>query len=263
MENTQVEVKVKKSNKIEIIKYVVIAVLVVLLCVSVSMNIGTFSTYISISSYQSYLTELKNTMYSEGFEAVYAKNNDFVAWIRCPDVQIALPVVKADSTEDEEFYFTHDFRKQSNPLGTPYQKTGTDITSTTNTVFFGQSGYTKSFFNTLTNDCIFDDFTKYLNYNENYSYKIYVQVQNISYTFSVISVYKFDSNNYTSKQINALNTADITSEEQFNQFYTNATDLSRINLGTTASYGDKFLTIVTRLSDSPNTNVAIIARRSA
>ena len=254
------KVQSPSEKRLEIVKYVIIVVLAVLLCLSVASNIDTYTNYFAIKNYNSYLVNLNKIRYQKGMDEVYNINNDFVAWIECADVNLALPVVKTSTVEDEEFYFNHSFKKEKNMLGTPYQKSICDLGSSDNTIFSCTSGYDQSILGSSSSNSLFSKFSKYLEIDDNFDYNIGIHTLNSEYlSFEIVSIYKYNGQNNTTKQTHALTTATIETQEQFDTFYQNITDLSEINTNNTATFGDEFLTVVARLD--ANFNLVIVAKQ--
>ena len=250
------------NPKQEFFKRLVIFAFSFLLVFTAFYSLKGFVRVWNINSYENYLNSLYEIKKEKGLSALVEINADCVAYIECDDLDVHLPIVELKNEEDENFYLTHDFKKNKNELGTPYQKYGTYIGVTSNTALVGHSAFTRTINNKTVNQSIFGKFNNYLYKNSSYNYEIKVDTLNNSYTYKVISVIMFYANNLEAiNEFKLYNTVNITTQSEFDQFYNTAKDRSMISGLDTANFGDKFLTIMTCSTEDLDYRVMVIAKQ--
>ena len=75
-------------------------------------------------------------LYSE-YEKLKQKNNDTVAWIQVNNTNINYPIVQGD---DNSYYLTHDFDKNSSSDGWPFADKSNEFSElSTNTIIYGNN----------------------------------------------------------------------------------------------------------------------------
>ncbi len=212
-------------------------------------------------TYDRYLNSIYQLKKEKGLSALKEINNDCIAFVDVEDLNIHLPIVEVHSTEQEDFYLNHDFRKWNNELGSPYQKYGTQIGQTTNTVLIGHSAFNETIFNSSKNSSIFGKFNDYLYTNSNYNYIIKVETFDKTFTYQVVSVMRFNAKNGKStSELEIYNTKNITSQAKFNSFYNTIKEKSIISDLPTAEYGDKFVTFFTCSTANLDYRVMVVAK---
>ena len=249
------------NQKRETLKKLFIVFLVFAILFVFALNYHSFISVWNMYNYDKYLASLKQLKDEKGLSALYEINNDFVGYIECDDLEIYLPIVKSNA-EDKEYYLHHDFKKDDNELGCPFQKYGTELGTTTNTTLVGHSAYTETIFSFTNNVSIFGNFEKYLRYDSNFEYKIKVETFEKTYEYKVISVMCFHVDEYnTLKYSVADNASNITTQEKFDEYYKIIKDNNLINTLEGAEFGDKFLTIFTCLVTNLDYRVMVVAKQ--
>ena len=250
-----------KSAKQERLRHVVIFALAFMLVLVLVFNINTFSRLINMYNYDKYLNSLYELKQEKGLSALAEINSSLVAYIDCEDLDMHLPVVETADKSEEDFYLDHDFRKRSNELGTPYQKSATQIGTTTVSTFVGHSAFTETFFNSQKNQSIFGKLNQYLYKSTAFNYVITVETFSALYTYKVIGVLRFNAKTgNNSDEMSIYNTVNITSQTQFNNYYQKIQNHSVINGLETAEYGDSFLTLFTCSTLDLDYRVMVIAK---
>jgi sortase B len=83
------------------------------------------------------------------FAELEQKNSDTVAWLYVPGTDINMPIVKAN---DNSYYLTHDFDKNSNAMGWAFADSqNTFPTLSTNTIMYGHTYKMTTIFSKLKN----------------------------------------------------------------------------------------------------------------
>lgn len=257
MKNT-FEINIYKKSHLSV-KAIAIVLLIFALFASVWQNIDVIIMINRKAHYDNYMKALEEKKEREGLQVLKEQNSDFIAWITVEDVGISLPVVET-SIDRQEYYLNHDFDKKENPLGTPYQKYGCDVESTTNTCFIGHSSYNIGSFGNVVSQSIFGTLNQYLSYNTDYTYKIKVSTLNYTYYYEIFSVIRFNIKQDHSDELKLYNSINLSNETTFNRFVNSAKSLSVINFNKEVTFGDRFLTLFTCSTDNLNYRVMVIAK---
>lgn len=248
--------------KQDILKRLVIFALSFILIFVISYNFKSFMRVWNILNYDSYLQKLYKLKNEQGLQALVDINSSCIAYLECEDLDIHLPIVSVDSKEEEDYYLSHDFLKRENELGSPYQKNGTNLNQTTNTVLVGHSAYTGSIFNIKKSRAIFGRFNEYLYANSNFNYTIKIETLDNLFEYKVVSVLKFNTKtgNHSEEQ-SIYTTVNLTTQSQFNNFYNIIKSKSYIKNLDEATFGDKFITIYTCATDNLDYRVMVVAKQ--
>ena len=115
------------------------------------------------------------------------ENPDTVAWLKVPDTDIDMPIVKAD---DNVYYLTHDFDREYNSMGWAFADSKNTFPElSTNTIMYGHTYKSTTIFSNLKNvleaEWLEDD-NKHI---------ITLDTEKERLTFKVFSVYTIDETN--------------------------------------------------------------------
>ena len=251
-----------RISKAEKLKRVVIFILSSLLVLVVVFNVNTFSRLFNMYNYDRYLNSLYKLKQSKGLSALAEINSSTFAYIECEDLNMHLPVVETKNTTEEDFYINHDFRKQANELGCPYQKSSTKLGETTVSTLVGHSAFTNTIFNIKKDQSIFGKLNQYLYRSTAYNYKITVETFTDLYTFKVVGVMRFNVKNGSgADEMSVYSTVNISSQSQFDSFYQKIQNKSVIGIVETPHYGDTFLTLFTCSTSDLDYRVMVVAKQ--
>lgn len=256
-DNLQMATKPKK--KINFIKIAII-IIAMLFIGSIIYNISIYSEILMRKNYDKYIKSLEIVKNEKGLAELAKINSDIVAWITIKDQNISFPVVKTDSKNKEDYYLNHDFRKHKNMLGCPYQAYNTNILETDNATFIGHSSFNIGLFGKTYKQSIFAGLNNYLYTSLRYDYEIKIETLTETYTYKVFASIKFNVNNEHIIESEIFEKVNFTNETDFNTYISNVTNLSKINNGITASFGDKLLTLFT-CNSNLDYRTMIIAKR--
>ena len=241
-------------------RFVLFAMIFVLLFV-VSANLSSFLRVYNMYNYDSYLNELYEIKKRDGVAGLKNINNDCFAYLECEDIDMHLPIVSTSSKDDENHYLDHDFRHMENELGTPYQKFGTSLNQTTNTVFVGHSAFTETIFNKNKKQSIFGKLNNYLVKKDMYNYTITIDTIDNHFTYKIISVIMFYSNSIGStSELSIYDTVNLETEDKFDNFYRICKNRSVVGDLDSAVFGDKFLTLFTCSTSNLDYRVMVVAK---
>lgn len=255
MEKEQVLKGGYKKNKFDQ-KILVVIILSVALIVSVIVNFSILNSLFSYQKYYKFLNSLSVIKTQKGVQEIEKINSDFESWLTCEDLNISLPVV---SSSDSEFYFTHDFQKQKNGLGTPFIKS--ENTNASNKCIMASSTVTISIFGKSQTHSLMGNFKQYLLENKNFTHIITLETPQNSINYQVISAYTFDiTSNYYDKYL-PCNLANFETEQDFEKFYSLITENSMLDFNQSAQFGDQFITLFLADTNNLSNRIIIVAKK--
>lgn len=125
-------------------------------------------------------------------------NTDVKGWLNIPVIDLSIPVVQG---EDNEFYLTHDYKKEKNKLGWVFVDARSNLKEKTqNTIIYGHNSTTGKMFGNLK---------EFLNLEEvnSEAKTIYFNTDNEQRLYEIFSVYVTDETDWSYIQ-SGLNTED-------------------------------------------------------
>ena len=230
---------------------------VILLCF-VLVSIPIFNSIIKqqkIDDEIKQLTSLEDIKNAQGIQGLVDINSDCAGWITIKDVNISLPAVFSNNQSDE-FYLSHDFKKQSSILGVPYL-TKSSTLDTDNIVIVGHSAFNSS---NNKNSVIFGNLKNYLVQSTAYNYKIELQTLQSNIEYTIFTAFSFSAIDY-SKASKIFNTNTLQTAQQLQEFEYLLCDLSNDN-SIKLNIGDKFLTLYTCDKDNQNQRIMVVAKQN-
>ena len=163
-------------------------------------------------------------------------NSDIVGWIEIENTNISYPVLQGT---DNEYYMTHNYKKEKSRNGSIFLTKEYDWSiPSTNLLIYGHN---------LNNGTMFQDLLKYTNksfYNQHPIIRFTTMEEDAEY--EIISVFK--SRVYYKSEKNVFRYyyfINAKTEEEYNQFITDAKKASLYNIDATAKYGDQLITLST------------------
>jgi len=173
--------------------------------------------------------EASNTKYEIDFNKLKQINNDTVAWIKVNNTNIQCPIVK---TNNNDYYLTHNFEKQSNKAGWVFMDYKNKLDGTDkNIVVYGHNMRNGSMFGSLLNVL-----TKEWQENNENQYITFATDNNLE-TYQVFSVYQIESEDYYIKTDFA--------EDEFENFIKEIKKRSQKNFDVEVDKNDNILTLST------------------
>lgn len=231
---------------------IVILILCFTLCVSVKPAIDNIIIMHEQYHYSEYLKKLEQQKNENGLGYISNINSDFLGWLEVDDVGLSLPIVKTDSKQKENYYLSHDFKKDKNSLGCPYQVYNMDLQGN-NTMFIGHSSYTTTIMGHTNNQNLFGKLNTYLTPSNNFNYKIKLETESKTYTYKIFSSFKFRITDTTSEKyqdiFKNIFSNKIETKQDFNNFISCIQKYSVINCQDGLNFGDKILTLFTCYSN--------------
>ena len=165
------------------------------------------------------------------------ENPDIVGWIEIEDTNINYPVLQGD---DDDYYLTHNYKKEKAKNGAIFltSKYNWEIPSN-NYIIYGH--------NKMTSDQMFSDLLKYADKDFfNNHLVIRFTTENDDKEYNIISAFKarvyYKSEKNVFRYYNFINSE---SEEEYNNFVTEAKRASLHNTNETPEFGQQLLTLIT------------------
>lgn len=186
------------------------------------------------------------------FKDIYLKNKDFIGWITIDDTMIDYPVMQ--TIDDEEYYLRRDFNKDYNVGGTLFiDKESSYTRPSDNIIMYGHH---------MHNGTMFKGLLKYEDedYYKKHKYITFDTI-NGNATYEVIAAYRTHISSEESTEFKYYEFHNAFSTEEFDDFVSNSKELTPYNISTTATIGDKLLTLSTCAYHTSNGRYVVIAKR--
>ena len=229
-------------------KQIIIVLLSCMLLVTIQYGYNDFSTILTQIRYNKYLSNLETQKNVNGLESLKQTNSDILAWLTINDVNLSVPIVKTNSSQDEDFYLTHGFDKKQNSLGCPYQKYDCDFDNN-NTLFVGHSSYTMTVFGHKTSESIFGKLNTYTNTTSNFDYLVKLETFNGTKNYKIIGCFFYNVTNTSSptyqEVTNNIYANNISSTSSYNNFINTLKMYNLLDNNFKSSYLDHFITLFT------------------
>lgn len=181
------------------------------------------------------------------YSDLYAKNNDFIGWIKIEDTVIDYPVMQ--SKDSPNFYLDHNFNKEYSRFGVPYMQENSNLQSD-NIVIYGHNMKNKSMFNGLT---------KYKD-KDFYNTHRYIQLDTLSEQRKYEVICAFKTVAYANNGFKYYEFVDADSQEDFSAYIEKCQALSFHDTGVRAEYGDKLITLSTCEYSQSNGRFVVVAK---
>ncbi|MCH5345218.1 MAG: class B sortase [Acetatifactor sp.] len=173
---------------------------------------------------------------SNPYQDSFLANEDMAAWIVIPDTNIDYPVMW--TPRDETYYLYRDFEGKDNQNGCLLLDTDSCIDPlTTNLIIHGHNMRSGAMFGKLT-DYESEDF-----YKEHKQIILYTEECQRNY--EIIAVFRSQVYKKTDEVFKFYKFFQADTQEEFDDFYHNITEMSIYDTGVTAEFGDHFITLST------------------
>ena len=188
-------------------------------------------------------------------EIMLEENPDFKGWITIPGTKVDNPFYQ---TTDNEFYLTHNQKKQKSAYGALFLDYGNMLTETekdSNLVIYGHH---------MKNGSMFADLTKYRSlsfYRQNPTIEfstLYKKSIYKVYAVFVLNASKADDNGY----IYNISRRNFINDEDFESWSGEAYERSLINTGVDVTKEDNIITLVTCVYDFDDARLVVMARET-
>ena len=183
------------------------------------------------------------------------ENSDFKGWITIPNTKIDNPIYQ---TDNNEFYLTHNQKKQNSAYGALFFDCDNKITETEtdkNLIIYGHH---------MKNGSMFANLTKYKSlsfYKENPTIEfstLYKTGTYKIYSVFLLNASKDDDNDY----IYNISRKSFINDADFNEWANEAYERSLINTGVDVRKDDNIITLVTCVYDFNDARLVVMARET-
>ena len=166
----------------------------------------------------------------------YLANGDMVGWLQIPGTNIDYPVMWTPS--DENYYLYRAFDGSDNKNGSLILDTDSSLDPlTTNLIIHGHNMRSGEMFGNLT------DYEDPDYYNDHKQIILYTEECRRNY--EIVAVFRSQVYKKTDQVFKFYKFFQADTQEEFDDFYKNIKDLSLYDTGTTAQFGDHFITLST------------------
>lgn len=185
-------------------------------------------------------------------EELQKQNDEIIGWIEIEGTKINYPVLQ---TKDNDFYLTHNYKKEKQPLGSIFLDKDFDLKNgSSNYLIYGHRS---------TQGLMFEDLIKYSKedfYKKHKNIKFTTNKEDCQYEIMAV----FYSRVYYKKEKNVFRYyyfVNAENEKEYNEFVTNAKKASIYDTGITAKYGEQLLTLSTCEYSREDGRFAIVAKK--
>jgi sortase B len=186
--------------------------------------------------------------------SLYLENTDFIGWLKIDDTDIDYPVMY--TPDDMEYYLHKNFDKEYSYAGTLFIDTNCSPVDevSDNIIIYGHNMKAGTMFHDLLD---YEDEEFYNNHK-------YITFDTLTGegTYEVIAAFrtKIYSDDDT-EHYNYYNFFNAANEDEFNEYVNNAKFNTPYYIGTTASYGDKLITLSTCAYHTTNGRYIVVAKK--
>jgi Uncharacterized protein conserved in bacteria len=188
------------------------------------------------------------TKYAE----LYKMNKDMVGWLYVPGTVINYPVMH--TPEDEEFYLRLSFDKEYSMSGTLFVSKYSDVIKPTdNVVIYGHNMKAGTMFHQLLD---YEDEDFYKEHKKVIFNTIYGNAE-----YEVIAAFRTNIKEIDDTGFKYYQFFDAATPSEFDDYVKNCKDLTPYDIPTTATYGDKLVTLSTCSYHTDEGRYVVVAKR--
>ena len=188
----------------------------------------------------------------ENMKDLYVQNTDFVGWISIDETSIDYPVMQCRSNMN--YYLHRGYDKEYSGSGSIFANTASSIsTPSDNILIYGHHMITNTMFHSLT-DYENEDYYKqhkYITFNSIYR----------TGTYEVIAAFRTKIQSDESEKFIYYNFFDAKDKADYNDYIKNIKELTPYQMESTATYGDKLITLSTCAYHTKNGRYVVVAKR--
>ena len=264
IDNKKIKTKKYISNSVKI-KYIIIFSIYIILLLSIIISVIYIINSFSLKKEAEEESNLINTIEVDEnkitkvetermlqVQSLKTENPDIVGWLEIKGTNVSYPVLQGS---DNEFYITHNYKKEKSKNGSIFLSKDYDWNiPSTNLLIYGHN---------MQNGTMFEELLKYADYN------FYVQHPIINFTtvdedaeYEIISVFK--SRVYYKSEQNVFRYyyfINAETEDEYNEFVSNAKNASLYNIDANATYGDQLITLSTCSYHVKDGRFAVVGRK--
>lgn len=189
------------------------------------------------------------------FEAIYKKNHDFIGWLTIKDTNIDYPVMYTpDDSEKGEYYIHRNFAGEYSAAGLPFIDANCQVKNPTdNLIVYGHN---------MNSGKMFHDILKYEDKEFYETHKTFTfDTIYGDGTYEVIAMFYGQILEESSTAFKYYQFVNAGGEEEFLEFVEHIKEMSIIDTGVDAEYGDKLVTLSTCAYHVEDGRFAVIAKK--
>ncbi len=192
------------------------------------------------------------TLVKNPYASSFLQNEDMAAWIKIEDTKIDYPVMQ--TMEDENYYLYRGFEKEDNRNGCLILDTDSVISEplSTNQIIHGHNMKSGEMFAGLKN---YED----QKYAEEHKY-IKFFTKECERNYEVIAVFRTQVYKKTDDIFKFYKFFQADTQEEFDDWYKNITELSEYETDLTAEFGDRFITLSTCVYHVENGRLVVVGK---
>ena len=185
-------------------------------------------------------------------EELQKQNPDIIGWLEIENTNINYPVLQGT---DNSYYMNHNYKKKQTKSGSIFlDKSYSWSTPDDNLLIYGHN---------MSNGAMFQNLLKYKSksfYNNHPTIRFTTDTEDAYY--DIISVFESKVYNKSDKNVfRYYQFINAKSENEYNDFVSNAEKISLYDTGQTAKYGDQLLTLSTCAYHTKNGRFAVVAKK--
>ena len=185
------------------------------------------------------------------YKTLYNKNKSLIGWLKIDDTNIDYPVMQ---TANNEYYLDHNYNQEYDKNGSLFLDKDCDVVHrNTNLIVYGHH---------MKSGKMFGNLNQYGNEKYCKAHEI-IQFDTIyeKGTYQVMYVFRTRVYNEDEVVFKYYQFLDAVSEKEFNSNMQEMAELSLVDTGVTASYGDELLTLSTCDSSETDGRFVVVAKR--
>lgn len=248
--------KNKKNKKIRIILIILLAI--IFLVSVVYLTIHFYNSNKNKQLYEDLSTDIMEEIikvdseFIEKVKELQEENSDIVGWIRIGDTSINYPLLQ---TTDNEYYLTHNYKKEKSSYGSIYINSNSDITDVnSNVIIYGHSFKETQMFKEL------------IKYKDKSFYEehpiIYIATDEEETEYEIINV--FLSKVFYQHETDVFRYYDyhnFENEKEYNEYLKNCKEIELYDTGVIAEYGEQLITLITCEYSQENGRIVVVAKK--
>lgn len=246
---------IKKAKKGKVITVICLIIFIISMLYLVYYFYNGYKDKKSITDLQKEIPPIvtgeQATQRMQKIQDLQQENNDIKGWIEIADTKINYPILQ---TTDNQYYLTHDYKKEKNRYGSIFLKNTCDINNNnSNLIIYGHNMKDKEMFNNLL---------QYQNQEFYEQHKIVnITTENEEREYEIIAVFK--SRVFYQNEKNVFRYYSVTSFEneiQYDDYISNVKKMQLYDTGITANYGEQLLTLITCEYSQENGRMVVVAK---
>ncbi len=246
--------KVKISIIISAIFFIIFICCVVFLVLNHHEKVEDKKIIEEVQEYEPVVPEEAPTKTSKMIkvEELQANNSEVKGWIEIENTSINFPILQGT---DNNYYLTHDYKKDYSWYGSIFLKTESDINNVnSNLIIYGHN---------MGDNEMFHSLLEYRNksfYDEHKT--INITTENEERKYEIVSAFMsrvfYEDEKNVFRYYNCIN---FNNDSEYNDYINNVKKIQLYDTGVTANYGEQLITLITCEYSKENGRMVIVAKK--